>query len=259
MDDRGVLRPGVSRPRARGRRRGRDAWRLVEKRADGGIYHCVNSGFATWHEDRARDRCTSWGSPSNVIRLARALRACAVARPLFSALSNEKLANAGSRPRALAIALERAGARCAHAAWRDDIRRRQAEGRRLAPAITTNAQFAARTPGGAPRRDRSAAAPGRERRPPRRRPREARRGRRQKKTIAASVTSGFRSAAPTSAARARARAFRRTSRTEFPVSARNGQAGVPAPPRPFAKGGGGARAPRRPQERELASRSHVTG
>ena len=68
--------------------------RLVEKKAPSGIWHCVNSGFATWHE-LAIEIVRLLGSPSNVIPASIERSGLRAPRPLFSALSNEKLANAG--------------------------------------------------------------------------------------------------------------------------------------------------------------------
>jgi dTDP-4-dehydrorhamnose reductase len=68
--------------------------RLVEKKAAGGIYHCVNSGFTTWHE-LALEIVRLVGSASNVIPASLENSGLRVERPVFSALSNEKLANAG--------------------------------------------------------------------------------------------------------------------------------------------------------------------
>ncbi len=68
--------------------------RLVEKKANPGIWHCVNSGFATWHEI-ALEIVRVLGSPSNVIPASLERSGLRVQRPLFSALSNEKLANFG--------------------------------------------------------------------------------------------------------------------------------------------------------------------
>ncbi len=68
--------------------------RLVEKNASAGIWHCVNSGVATWHEI-ALEIVRFTSSPSNVIPASLERSGLRVARPLFSALSNEKLANAG--------------------------------------------------------------------------------------------------------------------------------------------------------------------
>ena len=68
--------------------------RLVEKKAASGVYHCVNSGFATWHEI-ALEIVRLTASASNVIPASIERSGMRVSRPLFSALSNEKLANAG--------------------------------------------------------------------------------------------------------------------------------------------------------------------
>jgi len=68
--------------------------RLVEKKANPGVWHCVNSGFASWHE-LALEIVRMLGSPSNVIPASLERSGLRVPRPLFSALSNEKLANFG--------------------------------------------------------------------------------------------------------------------------------------------------------------------
>lgn len=68
--------------------------RLVEKKAPSGIWHCVNSGFASWQEI-ALEIVRLAASPSNVIPASIERSGLRVARPLFTALSNEKLANAG--------------------------------------------------------------------------------------------------------------------------------------------------------------------
>lgn len=68
--------------------------RLVEKKANPGVWHCVNSGFATWHE-LALEIVRVLGSASNVIPASLERSGLRVQRPLFSALSNEKLANFG--------------------------------------------------------------------------------------------------------------------------------------------------------------------
>jgi dTDP-4-dehydrorhamnose reductase len=68
--------------------------RLIEKKAAGGVYHCVNSGFTTWHE-LALEIVRLVGSASNVIPASLEGSGLRVERPVFSALSNEKLANAG--------------------------------------------------------------------------------------------------------------------------------------------------------------------
>ena len=70
------------------------ARRLVEKKSASGVWHCVNSGFASWQEVALEIvRLTS--SPSNVIPSSIERSGLRAPRPLFSALSNEKLANAG--------------------------------------------------------------------------------------------------------------------------------------------------------------------
>ncbi len=81
--------------------------RLVEKKAASGVYHCVNSGFATWH-DLALEVVRLAGSASNVIPASLERSGLRVSRPLFSALSNEKLANAGIDLAPWQSALERA-------------------------------------------------------------------------------------------------------------------------------------------------------
>jgi dTDP-4-dehydrorhamnose reductase len=68
--------------------------RLVERKASPGVWHCVNSGFATWHE-LALEIVRVLGSASNVIPASLERSGLRVPRPLFSALSNEKLANFG--------------------------------------------------------------------------------------------------------------------------------------------------------------------
>ncbi len=68
--------------------------RLVEKKATPGVYHCVNSGFTTWRE-LALEIVRVLKSRSNVIPASLERSGMRVPRPLFSALSNEKLANAG--------------------------------------------------------------------------------------------------------------------------------------------------------------------
>ncbi len=70
------------------------ARRIVEKKPPSGIWHCVNSGFATWQEI-ALEIVRLAGSPSNVIPASIERSGLRATRPLFSALSNEKLANAG--------------------------------------------------------------------------------------------------------------------------------------------------------------------
>jgi dTDP-4-dehydrorhamnose reductase len=69
-------------------------WRLLERRAPAGIYHCVNSGVTTWFElgqeiGRALDVDAEL-VPTRVAEVTLKAR-----RPQFAALSNEKLTLAG--------------------------------------------------------------------------------------------------------------------------------------------------------------------
>ncbi|HTS01160.1 MAG TPA: dTDP-4-dehydrorhamnose reductase [Thermoanaerobaculia bacterium] len=68
--------------------------RIIEKKTPSGVWHCVNSGFASWQEI-AVEIVRLAGSPSNVIPASIERSGLRATRPLFSALSNEKLANAG--------------------------------------------------------------------------------------------------------------------------------------------------------------------
>jgi dTDP-4-dehydrorhamnose reductase len=81
--------------------------RLVEKKAASGIWHCVNSGFTTWQEI-ALEIVRLLGSPSNVIPASIERSGLRATRPLFTALSNEKLANAGVELPSWQTALSRA-------------------------------------------------------------------------------------------------------------------------------------------------------
>ena len=68
---------------------------LVESHAPFGLYHCVNSGYTTWAEltraaARMIDRPESLVVPTNMAGLT-----MRVPRPLYAALSNEKLRGAG--------------------------------------------------------------------------------------------------------------------------------------------------------------------
>jgi dTDP-4-dehydrorhamnose reductase len=67
---------------------------LLERAVEGGLYHCVNSGHATWHEVALQIAAILGAEPRLVpVRLAEVpMRA---ARPRYCALSNEKLAAAG--------------------------------------------------------------------------------------------------------------------------------------------------------------------
>jgi dTDP-4-dehydrorhamnose reductase len=68
---------------------------LVERQAHGGVYHCVNSGMATWREiaEHLRDGA---GYSEGIIEPIRTTDVVLKAkRPRFCALSNEKLLRAG--------------------------------------------------------------------------------------------------------------------------------------------------------------------
>ena len=68
--------------------------RLLEGKAPPGVYHCVNAGFATWHEV-AVELGRQVGGASNVVAVSADAHVSKVVRPRFAALSNEKLANLG--------------------------------------------------------------------------------------------------------------------------------------------------------------------
>jgi len=68
---------------------------LIEGRAPAGLYHCVNSGHATWLEV-AEDIRRLGGYPGDRLQATCAADAdFAAPRPLFAALSNAKLLRAG--------------------------------------------------------------------------------------------------------------------------------------------------------------------
>jgi len=69
-------------------------WQLIESSAPTGVYHCVNSGTATWLElaqEIARALCIE----SDLIPVRVADVALKAKRPQYAALSNEKLRRAG--------------------------------------------------------------------------------------------------------------------------------------------------------------------
>ena len=67
---------------------------LLERNAPYGLYHCVNSGFCTWHE-LAQELARQAGIAAKLqLRRAADLN-MRVRRPLYAALSNAKLAAAG--------------------------------------------------------------------------------------------------------------------------------------------------------------------
>ena len=67
---------------------------LVETGAAPGMYHCVNSGHATWHEV-ALEVARVLGVAPRLKPITMADMPLAAARPCFCALSNRKLAAAG--------------------------------------------------------------------------------------------------------------------------------------------------------------------
>jgi dTDP-4-dehydrorhamnose reductase len=68
---------------------------LVERGAPFGLYHCVNSGWTNW-ADLARHLTRLLGKPASLVEDVRMAEMTMVAkRPLFAALSNAKLAEAG--------------------------------------------------------------------------------------------------------------------------------------------------------------------
>ena len=67
---------------------------LVEGRPAAGIYHCVNTGAATW-EDVAREAARQMGREPRLRLTGMADVKLAAPRPMYCALSNAKLAAAG--------------------------------------------------------------------------------------------------------------------------------------------------------------------
>jgi dTDP-4-dehydrorhamnose reductase len=69
--------------------------RLIEDDAPGGVYHCVNSGWATWAEV-ARELARLAGRPdAPIVEIPAADAGLLAPRPRFAALSNARLAAAG--------------------------------------------------------------------------------------------------------------------------------------------------------------------
>lgn len=67
---------------------------LVERRAEPGLYHCVNSGCATW-ADVGLEIARVKGVPPRLERISVADVPLKAPRPIFAALSPAKLASAG--------------------------------------------------------------------------------------------------------------------------------------------------------------------
>lgn len=66
---------------------------LLDAGAPSGLYHVVNSGYATWHE-LAQQAARQTGGASHIVPVSAAELATRVSRPLFAALSNRRLADA---------------------------------------------------------------------------------------------------------------------------------------------------------------------
>ena len=67
---------------------------LVDSGADPGVYHCVNSGHATWH-DVAVEAARILGVTPRLEAVTMEQMALKASRPRFCALANQKLADAG--------------------------------------------------------------------------------------------------------------------------------------------------------------------
>ena len=80
--------------------------RLLARGAPPGLYHCVNSGMATWHEI-ATEAARQLGRTGRLVPVRMADVTLRARRPLFCALSNVKLAQAGVRMPPWQDALER--------------------------------------------------------------------------------------------------------------------------------------------------------
>ena len=67
---------------------------LVEQAAPPGLYHCVNAGHCTWVE-LARELARQLGVEARLVPVRMADLTLKAERPLYCALSNDKLAAAG--------------------------------------------------------------------------------------------------------------------------------------------------------------------
>jgi dTDP-4-dehydrorhamnose reductase len=67
---------------------------LVERRAPYALYHCVNSGYCTWHE-LAQEIARQLPSPGTLVPVSVDEVKLRTPRPRFAALSNARLAAAG--------------------------------------------------------------------------------------------------------------------------------------------------------------------
>ena len=69
-------------------------WRLLERKAPAGLYHCVNSGVTTWFE-LGKEIAGALGVQADLVPTRVAEVTMKARRPQFAALSNEKLRSAG--------------------------------------------------------------------------------------------------------------------------------------------------------------------
>jgi dTDP-4-dehydrorhamnose reductase len=69
-------------------------WRLLESRPPAGVYHCVNTGAATWFE-LAQEIMRLLGAEAELVPTRVADVTLKARRPQYAALSNEKLRAAG--------------------------------------------------------------------------------------------------------------------------------------------------------------------
>ena len=68
---------------------------LVERAAPGGLYHCVNAGHCTWLEF-AQELASQLGVEPRLVPVRMADVTLKAPRPLYCALSTEKIASAGA-------------------------------------------------------------------------------------------------------------------------------------------------------------------
>lgn len=83
---------------------------ILERRVPSGVYHCVNTGMATWYE-LAQCAGVELGRPARIIGIKTSDVVMTAARPAFCALSNAKLRDAGIEMPAWRDALRRYAAR----------------------------------------------------------------------------------------------------------------------------------------------------
>jgi len=81
-------------------------WHLLDANVPAGLYHCVNSGVATWH-DLAQEIARILGVEAQLVPVKVADVPMKAKRPQYAALSNAKLARAGFEMPAWQDALRR--------------------------------------------------------------------------------------------------------------------------------------------------------